>query len=452
MPAHAHALTPGQPNTAFNGGSITMDHVGGPDARNYILAFAFIPGQGVLVLFSANEGQRAHYISKFGLDGQLDRDFGDGGKVEVPSTGDLPGLLVAGEQFLLTRFFSSALYATRFNADGKPDSGYGSNGTAVVMLAELNPADALQGLRDTPISEVHADSLVQGGGKIPGVVIAVPATCYVADTGEVYFCFTADMRLPAVVRVTDRGTLDTTFNGAGFRIFDLAGTSYSAANFSSAAVDAARGLIVLMRTFSQPSAPEAVLMVRLNENGSQDFPFGNYLPASVGALAASPKVIVDPDGALKIVGAYDGTIARGFKANGTVDPLFNNGEPLHTPVTGAMSSHGAGGTSGLQGAYRLVAATHIGVGRRQAAITRQLADGTLDAEFGQQGIVTRELDPTGQGLSVVLHVLPDSDILIRTGWHLYWLAGFARDPKVRRSTVPWWWIPFAAVRNWIIRL
>jgi uncharacterized delta-60 repeat protein len=416
------------PNPDFNGGFITMAHVGGQDSRNYILAFAPIPGKGVLVLGRTHQAARMYYVSKFKLDGQLDSDFGDNGTISVGDTLDRPDLLLVGDRFLLTGFTNRTLYASCFShADGKLDEGYGVNGTATVTLAELNPADALQGIRNKSISSIDADSLAQGEAKIPGVTPANnAATCYASDTGAVYFCFTADIKLPTVVRLNHSGKIDTTFNGAGFHILDLAGTAHSAATFSSAAVDQKQGLVVALRGSVEPPLRSQTRMHRLNEDGSQDFEFGNYFPAPVGDFGAAPKVVIDPIGTLKLINLTFGILARGYTAQGAPDLGFHGGGLLTTSIPEGGRGRGAGGASGSNTAYRLVAATHVGRFKLQAAVVRYLADGALDTEFGTGGIVTLDLDQVGQPMGVDLQVLPDSDILISTGYHLYWLAGFAR--------------------------
>lgn len=247
-------------------------------------------------------------------DGRLDPQFGEQGKAVIrlgrasediayAVRQDAAGrLLVAGRANTLRA--SSAIALLRLDASGKLDPAFGQAGKVLFDLEGNSRASALA---------IQADRAILVAGEMP------------QRQPDKKF-----RPIGVVIRYTDAGTLDRSFGSAG--IVGLPGVS------AVKAVGTQRdGRIVLLgvRLATGPS-PAAIVVLRLNADGSVDKSFGeagtfsleqkHYVTASGLALSDRDEIYVA--GTVHGPRANQGLILFKLDANGGVDRAFGEASDL----------------------------------------------------------------------------------------------------------------------------
>jgi len=271
-------------------------------------------------------------IARYTTDGQLDTSF-NGGKFTKPFTGYLGSargiavepsgkIVVAG--VLTNAAGSSQIVLLRYNANGTPDSGFGTNGGVVT-----DPSF-------TPFSD-DTNALSLSNDSNDNIVVAGTGS---DTTGTFFF----------VVRFDKFGALDTTFNASGagatpgYRKIDLTGVGETCFGLDIQN----NNKIVLGGKVDNKMA-----FVRLNASGSLDSLFGTGGVVTVGQptnpdlYAKCRQILVQPDGKIVGVGAVDITPAKKdgdlgivrLTTTGAVDESFGNdpdqpGWSTYTRTTG----------------------------------------------------------------------------------------------------------------------
>lgn len=286
--------------------------------------------------------------------GYPDQTFGTGGVTVVPSAGvpfsianglsiDGTGRIVAVGATGLAPL-DDDLLAFRLLPDGTLDAAFGTSGTVVLPLPAGQGTGRLERVAHRPDGRIVA----------AGTNFAPASNVFVVMVG-----FEAD------------GTLDDAFGDGGLLFFDeMRGSPLGL-------VVQPDGLIVIA------GGSDPVVM-RLDPSGDPDPTFG------VGGVAAFPTLdritdmVRQPDGALVVAGeaAGDVAVAR-LLSDGTLDPAFGTGGIVITDV----------GSFDYAQAVALQADGAIVVGGAQspssrAVLLRHLSDGTLDATFGDGGVVS----------------------------------------------------------------
>ena len=114
------------------------------------------------------------------------------------------------------------------------------------------------------------------------------------------------------------------------------------------------------------------------------------------AYETANAIVLQPDGKLVVAGVAQGSVASGFdfaltryNADGSLDTTFGGDGIVTTPV-GPDSKEDTANALVLQPDGKIVAAGGASAdgGRRDFALVRYNADGTLDTTFGSGGIVT----------------------------------------------------------------
>ena len=188
-----------------------------------------------------------------------------------------------------------------------------------------------------------------------------------------------DSRLqPAVVRLKANGTLDTSFDGDGRKLF-----SWGAIGRVTAVVVAPNGKI-LLGGFSGPEGGN-IQVARLNANGAFDTTFGTAGIAAVdfGGTEFGEALARQADGRILVVGRSSGAgavVAR-LRATGVLDPDFGG--------DGRVTLPGGGGVNAVlvQPDRNIVVAGNAS-GSATMTVTRLKPDGSLDTGFGSGGTAT----------------------------------------------------------------
>ncbi len=206
----------GSLDNSFDGdGIVTTDITTG--RNDYISGLLLFPDGKIIITGATGNTGDSLFNGKFAVvrylpNGQLDASFGSGGKVVFPFSNNSADQSFAatrqtdGKTILTGTTFSGSsfeLAVVRLNPDGSPDASFGTNGRASMLVNNRS------GVTPSGIK-------VQSNGKI---VVA-------GSTSAISFV-SLDF---AVVRFNSNGTLDTTFNGTGYNVTNVASGSNDAAS------------------------------------------------------------------------------------------------------------------------------------------------------------------------------------------------------------------------------
>jgi uncharacterized delta-60 repeat protein len=313
--------------------------------------------------------------------GDLDPTFGQGGRVltNIPVTGEPPGYLFYpntesmlvqpdGKILVCGRFWQGTIeywYGTmmvRYMPDGTLDTSFGENGK-VAFVGPGFPFDN---------KGVGADMALQPDGKIVLIGNAL--------NGEGVI----------VQRYTSAGVLDTTFGNNGITfVSGIAGEEGTSITVQP------DGKIVGVgwdyRAFVEPYY-NAILVFRLNTNGSPDNSFGS---AGTGVVmiadGSGVEALVQPDGKILVVGTRTNRrdilptfmIVR-FNPNGSLDLNFGTGGKVIHQINNLVSWSYA---AALQpdGKILVAGTTYT---ENLSFFVRHNTDGSLDTGFGTNGVVS----------------------------------------------------------------
>ena len=326
----------------------------------------------------------AFVLARFNADGTLDDSFGAGGTVTTDIAGQQEALGVAIEPGPDGRIVVAG-YTNRdditvacYHPDGRPDEGFGAGGI-VTSIA----------------TGIANDVTIQPDGRI---LIAGRATVQTPHGDDFEDLF--------VARLLPDGQPDGSFGLGGQVVTDVGGLDNQAQNV---VVQPADGMIVISGSSRNPGSTGVGIdhhteVARYWPDGRPDLAFGTggtlTLDACVGADLA-----VQPDGRLVLVGTADTTpptsppgsvtelsVMR-LEPDGTPDGTFGDHGTVNVSVTGRSSPAGAvsrdsGSALALQPDGRIVIAGATAGLNPNFAIARLLADGTLDTEFTDTGVMT----------------------------------------------------------------
>ncbi len=245
------------------------------------------------ILFSLNAGGFAI--------GKIDPTFGTAGSVAInpgANTKVVDMAVQADGKILIAGYFDAGVFVMRLNADGSVDSGYGVSGVALVTL---------------PFSHFIADIELQSDGKLVGVGVA-----------------SSDF---LVFRLKTDGSLDETFNGAGFRTIDQGVTDF----FNKVAIQPDGKIVAVGQSFNNMfDFSRLAVTMRFTAGGEFDRTFNR-----TGIAAYSYSYAWDPgmgyfpladveilgDGRIMTLGHYDtggddGYFIQMLNPNGSIDSSF----------------------------------------------------------------------------------------------------------------------------------
>jgi uncharacterized delta-60 repeat protein len=217
-----------------------------------------------------------------------------------------------------------------------------------------------------------------------------------------------DSRLqPAVVRLKANGSLDTSFDGDGRKLF-----SWGAIGRVTAVVVAPNGKL-LLGGFSGPEGGN-IQVARLNANGAFDTTFGTGGIAAVdfGATEFGEALARQADGRILVAGRSSpgGAVVARLRATGALDPDFGSGGRVTLPGGGSLSAV-------LVQPDRNIIVAGNAAGSAAMTVTRLKPDGSLDTTFGGGGTTTVAFGSLANPLGGAVRQ-PDGKIVI---------AGYTQD-------------------------
>jgi uncharacterized delta-60 repeat protein len=378
----------GSLDTSFGSGGQVTTAVLGPSvdqAANLVLTQP--DGKIVVVGTSFAQLDTDLSVARYNADGSLDSSFNGNGIVRFGSgsgqflnptavTVDASGrLLVAG--YLPYFFGSYADFAVlRLNADGSPDTSFGTGGRATVRSATGSTYDKIHG--------VTVDSSGQ-------VVLAGISSSFI--TGSQF----------AVARLNADGSKDTGF-GSGGETTIRYGTGYTQDTASGLALDAAGRIVVVGTTNNSAmgTGPDFAV-TRLNSNGSLDTSFASGGKTTIDfgsgggySLDSAAGVALDASGRIVIAGtsflnsSQDFAVAR-LNSDGSLDGSWGAGGKTTMHVGPSYSADVARGVA-IDPAGRIAVGGSTGFGGTSAfAVALFQPNGCPDVDFGTGGQVTTGL-------------------------------------------------------------
>jgi uncharacterized delta-60 repeat protein len=282
----ARLAADGTPDAGFGAGGVATIDLGGVDE----LATALIrQSDGMLVAAGSSDGDIA--LARLDANGAPDPSFSGDGKL-VLDLGDaddaVAGLLQQPDDKLVVVATSGGqIVFARFDADGSPDNGFGTAGVTRVDFGAPLQATGLARQPDGKLVAIGVDTGAGQGARFN------------------------------VVRVTDTGTLDASFDTDGLASVAFTGTEAAA---NGVAVQADGKVVVtgyFVATGASPLAPTGRI-IRLTDAGALDTTFSGDGIAAIdaGSRAIPTAVIVQPDTTIVVAGVRGAQIT----ADGALPP------------------------------------------------------------------------------------------------------------------------------------
>ena len=305
-------------------------------------------------------------LVRYKADGSVDPTFGKKGVVTTPLGAfagvnalalQSDGKIVAGGH--TSTGANTDFVLTRYNEDGSLDTTFSGDG---IVTTDLSAAtDTLQDVAISPDGKIVAVGQFFTGNRYDG----------------------------AVVRYHSDGSLDTTFDGDGIATVSISGEGdelYSVAVQSDLKIVAGGSL----------ETPPSGMLVRLTENGAFDptFDGDGIAVVPVGAGSSIFSLLLEPDGQIVAGGVgilldgityrHDFVVAR-YNTNGSLDTNFGTGGVVTTDIDA--------NTDIVLDLQRQSDGKIVAAGYTEPrydvdfAVVRYQENGTLDPTFGTGGIV-----------------------------------------------------------------
>ncbi len=305
--------------------------------------------------------------------GELDPSFGTAGVATAPTAdtfASAQGIAIQADGRIVavgrtrTDPGPDAIVVARFLADGTLDASFGGTGVVVELFA--------------PDTAHATDVAIQSDGNI--VVIGTAGPVGAQDV--------------VLLRYEPDGTPDATFGVAGVAVTDLGADDFGTA----LAFDADGNIVATEWTGSGPPyLGYHSVLARYLPDGQPDSTFGTggFTFTDFGGLRDDPTglAIQPADGKIVVsgrtfeeVGVDERITMARYLPDGTPDGSFGIAGRVVTPFNGVAGANALA----LQPDGRIVAAgtdTFPSSSAVRAAVVRYLADGTLDASFGDGGKV-----------------------------------------------------------------
>ncbi|HEU4596385.1 MAG TPA: Calx-beta domain-containing protein [Pyrinomonadaceae bacterium] len=324
----------------------------------------------------------------FGGDGFVTHDLGGTEEALAVAVRTDGKLVVLGEVLTSDGSAPEETLLLRYEADGSTDAGFGVGGKTVVEFPGF--------------IFFASDLALQPDGKI---IIAGTAR---ANSPNTLFGF-------GVARYNADGSPDTSFGAGGLAVTDF--LSHSPARAVAVQTD---GKIVVAGV--QHLGGEHIndfAVVRYLSDGSPDTSFGagGSATADFGQSDGASDVLIQPDGKIVLGGSSHNTftistdfaVAR-FNPNGSLDNTFDADGRVTTSFSSSETAFVTGLALRPDGSL-IAAGTTFGRPRQNFALACYLADGTLDASFGEGGKVLTDFDG-GTDEAQAVAVRPDGRIVV----------------------------------------
>lgn len=363
----AASAAPGDLDATFGESGVVRTDVGFIDTASDI---AVQPDGRIVAAGTVDEsGTRNVFAARYLSDGSPDTSFGGDGVVVSDRYHQVAPRLVVqsdGKVVLATRseFGGGLLFVYRFNADGTPDTSFGSSGNGTAVLSPPTGTFVVN---------------VAGAGLVADEKIVVALRANYRSGKEVV----------ALARLNEDGSGDTSFGAGGFVIAERS-ASWTPLGFTLQ--DDGR---MLVAGFAFPPPGRFYLdafVVRFDATGSLDTSFDGDGIAVLERPTNGTEfqaLAVAPDGSVLAGGREWGSIYNQnrwllakYTSNGSLDAAFGTGGlTFYDPGTGDDVILDLGATNA--GIYATGWSESLAVGLPLALFTEE---GALDPDFGSGGL------------------------------------------------------------------
>ncbi|MBI1814217.1 MAG: hypothetical protein HYR72_04515 [Deltaproteobacteria bacterium] len=419
----------GSLDSTFGGTGVVTTAIGAADdALNSLV----VQSDGKLVaagtVFGASRSDFG--LARYAADGALDATFGNAGIVTTSVGTDFAALsslalqsdgrvVAAGWAGIVQNGTLRATFAlARYNADGGLDAAFGNGGQGLAPVGSVNSAaNALVVQPDGKLVAAGFDGVgftlarydtagsldptfgnggsATAGGGSGATSLALQADGKLITAGLVETAAGFAIRF---VRHSSDGIVDGGFGNGGVATVPLL-DSFS---------DTHTG--VLVQPDGKPVAVEMDNVVRCNANGTPDNTFGiaGTVRVPIGFSSLAFAVVAQPDNRLVVAGisyadhssagAADAIALARFEVDGTLDATFGNAGVVTTVIgTGASANALVRQPDGKLTVAGSSGSTGV------FTLVRYNAAGGLDSSFGTSGIVTTSIGQASHATALVIH-------------------------------------------------
>jgi len=379
---------------SFNADGLFTSAIGTFDDKVHDMA---LQPDGKIVLVGQTYGALNYdfAVARLNTDGTLDGTFGTGGIVTLPigSADDRAwGVAIQSDWQIVVvgeadnGSFVNNIALVRLNNDGSLDNSFGTSGIVT-----------------TPIPSASA---------YPKAV-AVTANNGIIVTGGAYSSSQLDL---FVAKYDPYGGLEPLFGSSGIAVVPVFPFHDDLANDIALQTD---GKILVAGTALNFSHTD-FLVARFNTDGSLDTGFdtdGSVVTSIEGTFNEYGNgMTLQDDGKILVVGASNSTfndfITVRYNEDGSLDTGFGVNGAAITDF-GTSTDFADATDVGVQSDDKIVVGGYRNVGVALAyALARYSADGTLDATFGDNGIVTTSFGFGGDDQGLALDIQIDGRILL----------------------------------------
>lgn len=422
--------TDGTPDTTFDGdGYFTLDLGSQFDTAN---AVAIQTDGKIVVAGGIGESSTMAYVFRLNSDGTLDTAFDTDGIATLSGPGEAMSVVIQTDGKIVftaaynNMFTGYSFSVARLNANGSADNTFDGNGQLTISPNVYFPYGlALQTdgkiivSGTSSLSSVNQnvstirlnsngtyDTTFDGDGIAQTVVPAEDSearSVAMQNDGKIVIGGASDFggEDPLLIRLNSNGSLDTSFDGDGIKLFELLNNGQS--QHFHEIVPQPDGKIIAVAAYLTDNFPFVTrndfFIVRVNSDGTNDNSFdANGITKSQWCENGS-ELALQTDGKIVAVGSRDrvndseyiqGICVQRFNADGTVDYSFNL-----TPSNGKTSFSTddlieINAIAGLPSGKILVAGSSgISGGAIEAVLMRLNANGTLDTSFMSEGFYVR---------------------------------------------------------------
>jgi uncharacterized delta-60 repeat protein len=323
--------------------------------------------------------------------GDLDPTFGNGGLV----TSSFPGLYGSIASSLAVQSDGHIVAGgTVYNYSGRPGSSF-----AVARYANDGSLDSSFGTDGVAFTSFATHGYLVASGNS----VAAQADGRIIVAGTITGTGKSSSAL-ALTRYTSDGNLDTSF-GSGGEVL----TSFQYSTGASSVAVQPDGHIVVAGGTGNPGSPGQIAVARYDSNGSLDRSFGTGGKVTTSfpdGNAGANILALLPDGRIVVAGTATSVSSSSFllaryASDGRLDTSFGTDGLVTTAFPGASR---AGAYSLVaQGDGSIVAAGDAYDGNHdRVALARYDTDGSLDASFGTDGLVTTSFGGTSDSATGVV--------------------------------------------------
>lgn len=316
--------------------------------------------------------------------GELDKSFGNGGKVNVGIMGYMDvakssalqkdGKIVVVGYGQESPAKQKGLSMARYMPNGELDYDFGHLGIVVSKLSDIE-------------GEAHSVAIQQDDK----IVVTGYSISSATNNEEI-----------TVVRFNPNGSIDETFGDNGIVITELSNEKDIG---ESVVIQPDGKIVVVGTTYHTPSLD--IVLVRYNEDGTTDYGFGSagiVITDINSGLDIGKSVVVQPDSKI-VVGGYTHvgekfymTLLR-YNSNGDLDPSFGQNGIVITDINGRRGEMDL--AIQRDGKIVLVAPSEIN-GSHHFTVVRFNPNGSLDKNFGKNGITKTIIGNHSEAESVAL--------------------------------------------------